>query len=411
MHITAICPTFRRPRLIPNILAMFIAQEYPPDQCRLIIYDDGGIFTPQVGSNWEIIVRPDRAPTLGTKNAELVELAISRGTDAIVLFEDDDCYLPGYLIAHARGLEKAPWTAPNHVLFKYGGDIRIADADRRFHGSWGFKVKTYLASDGYPDENEAFDSKFGTNLRLAAGEPFKLFTVPDAIQYVYRWHAKGYANGSAWGKTIYESTALNYPYEPSPGVIGPQFDDDTLQVYRDFRRKKKYLFENKKPSLTTSGYLRKIAIDASNAKADAIKNNLSEAELEIVNEDGKTKYIFPVEYLDLLLDDDYSGADVLYYEPNVTSANHEAKANGIPEINPNDQICLPENIKFRMVLENITSALLFYKLFIENRNVQGVVDEFLELYRLTKDNGEELIHDIKKFHEKFQYIEYVFPDS
>ena len=114
--------------------------------------------------------------------------------------------------------------------------------------------------------------------------------------------------------------------------------------------------------------------------------------------------------MDLLLDDDYHEAQVIYYEPNGTSESSQGTVNGRPEIETKNKIYLRENIRFRMVLENITSALLFYKLFIEKMSVQSVVNEFLELYRLTNDNGEELIRDIHEFHDKFQYMEYIFKD-
>lgn len=411
MHLTAICPVFRRPRLIPNILAMFIAQDYPPDQCRLMIYDDGHVFTPQVGGNWELIARPDRAPTRGAKLAELVELAMSRGTDAIVLFADDAGYLPGYLTAHAMGLEKASWTAPSHVLSDDGGDIRIREADRPYHGCWGYRVEAYLASDGYPDDNEAFDFKFGNSLLQVAGEPFKLFTPPDTIEYVHRRRTAAFRNGTAPGKTNHEAAVSDPPHEPSPGSLVPQLDDPSRQLYLDYQNSRNYFLKFSQPSMTKTGYLRRVAIDASSRKAEYIRNHLSEAKLEVLDPGEKPRLLFPAEYLDLLLDDDYTEAHVLYYEPSVPSETSEVAGDGRSEFETKDTIYLRENLRFRMVLENITSALLFYKLSIQRTAVQDVVNEFLELYRLTNDNGEELIRDINEFDDRFQYMEYIFKDS
>ena len=69
-----------------------------------------------------------------------------------------------------------------------------------------------------------------------------------------------------------------------------------------------------------------------------------------------------------------------------------------------------KNVKFRMALENITSTALFYKLFIEKKNVEGVVNELLDLYGLNEDSGGEIFRDIKEFYKRFQDAEYLSPD-
>ncbi len=394
MHITAICPTFRRPRSIPNLIAMFLAQDYEPDRCRLIIYDDGSTFSTQVGSNWEIVVRPERAPSLGRKIAELVDLAMSRGTDAVVFFRDDGCYLPGYLAAHARGLEKGAWTAPAHVLFDNGESLRTRRADRRDHGCWGFRVDAYLASEGCPDQNETLFADFRDRLCRVAGEPSELFSPPGAIEYVYRRAGTGVVSDSPRMDPGRASTAEGGSYEPIRGPLRPEFDRDSLRAYRDYRHGRHFVAEDPTPALTKTGYLRSLSIDASCAKADYLREHLQESEWKFVRREGAPRLVFPVKYLEVLLDDDFRGAEVLYDEP---SSADEADAK--------------EGMGFQRVLENPTEALLFHRLFVKDEDLQTVRNELAELYGVTGDNVDELREQIRVFSDRFQYLEYIFIDS
>lgn len=230
MHLTAICPTFRRPKLIPNILAMWEQQEYPRDQCSLLIFDDGQSFESQSGDNWRLLSRPTRCPTLGAKFRETVSLAIAHGTDAIVLFEDDDIYLPGYLTNHAEILANHDVSQSSSIWTNDGvpGKRREHKSIGSHHGSWGFTVDAYRRAGGYPaDVNAGFD--FQLHARLVRAD----CTIgrPDHVSpYVYRWQTSGYQNGSGWGKAIYQATEKCHS-NTKGGDLTPAMDPETKAAY------------------------------------------------------------------------------------------------------------------------------------------------------------------------------------
>ena len=45
MKLTCVCPTYRRPRLLANAIACFVAQTYPNRE--LIVLDDAGELEPR----------------------------------------------------------------------------------------------------------------------------------------------------------------------------------------------------------------------------------------------------------------------------------------------------------------------------------------------------------------------------
>lgn len=48
--VTCVCPTYKRPQLLQNALACFLAQEY--ERKHLVILDDAGQFCEQSGDDW-----------------------------------------------------------------------------------------------------------------------------------------------------------------------------------------------------------------------------------------------------------------------------------------------------------------------------------------------------------------------
>mgnify|MGYP002632513660 CR=1 FL=1 len=234
--IVAICPTFRRPKLIPNVLAMWDAQTYPADRRHLIILDDGGSFESQHGSNWELISLLERMPTLGGKFRRLAEHALTMAADIIALWEDDDVYLPWYLESHEQALRRGDISQPWAVLSndKDGwGTSRKVGAQGRFHGSWAFQADCYEQSDGYPANGvHDFDMRLNGALRRTGGVVVDTFEGREP-GYLYRWQTTGYSNGSGWGKTMYESTERCHKPERVEGRIVPQFDDETAHYYKE----------------------------------------------------------------------------------------------------------------------------------------------------------------------------------
>ncbi len=176
-------------------------------------------------------------------------------------------------------------------------------------------------------------------------------------------------------------------------------------------RKRAALFcKDKKPDLTETGYLRKMAIDVSIEEAAIIKSHVNETEWEMTVEGEKSELVFPLDYFHLLLTENYHKAVVIYYEPFLVPANNETTVEVPSEMFAGNNIFFQKNVKFRKTLDNIISAFLFNKLFIEKINIEMVAKELLHVYGLNEDSGEEIIHDINEFYERFQEAEYLSHD-
>jgi len=231
--ITAICPTYRRPKLIPNVLAMWNAQTYPKEKRILLILDDGQSFESQINldEGWILLSINLRIKTLGAKFNLLVDSAIQQSD--IVLFEDDDVYLPGYVEAHAKILKEHHSSQPEFVWSNDAQGrttLNKSNAVGRHHGAWGFSKEAYDEVGGYYGTmNHGFDTNLGSRflaLNHYPQDPFK-----ERIEYIYRWQTSGYSNGSGWGDDIYEATERCHKPTKFEGELKPEFDEETAYYY------------------------------------------------------------------------------------------------------------------------------------------------------------------------------------
>lgn len=222
MKIAAICPTFRRSKLIPGIVKMFKDQTHADKV--LLILDDGGSFDLQRGDDWFLAKSQDRFDTVWHKFNELIDWAADWDADAIALMEDDDCYLPGYLESHAQALEVAPWSAGSRVWFReQNAEPRLEPALRRFHGGWAYTLEAIREVGGYPTKPYGSDTGLGDRLWNKFGRPADPW--PDSSpQYVYRWQTSGYSNAHGWGQNMHEAMANDHKPERMPGPITPGLD-------------------------------------------------------------------------------------------------------------------------------------------------------------------------------------------
>ena len=188
MRIAALCPTYRRPKLLGEMRECWENQDYPAELRRLFILDDGGTFEPQNGPTWELHTAAMRYPSLPAKYNALVAIANCWEPDAYVVMEDDDLYLPRYASSHAAVLATAEYSKPTVVLSDYPGHIVEERAEGRFHGSVGFRRSLCERIGGWPETPRAdFDQQMLARLRddaVVIGDPCRL--APP--QYVFRWH-------------------------------------------------------------------------------------------------------------------------------------------------------------------------------------------------------------------------------
>jgi hypothetical protein len=191
--VSCLCPTYRRPKLLENSIACFVAQDYPADRRELIVLDDAGELEHQTGDGWQIISIPRRFRSLPEKFNALAGLA--RG-DILVVWEDDDIYLTHHISSHVAAMERHLWSKPSKVLSDYSGQIEEEDATGRFHGSLAFTRETFEQVGGWPLTLRGdFDQQFIRRLNCL-GVPADPVTIA-APSYIFRWGSTGAYHGQS----------------------------------------------------------------------------------------------------------------------------------------------------------------------------------------------------------------------
>jgi hypothetical protein len=145
--VSCLCPTYRRSKLLENSIACFLAQNYPADRRELIVLDDAGKLQNQTGDGWQIISIPRRFRSLPEKFNALAGLAYG---EILVVWEDDDIYLPHHISSHVTAMEGHLWSKPSKVLSDYTGQIQEEDATGPFHASLAFTRRAFEQVGGWP---------------------------------------------------------------------------------------------------------------------------------------------------------------------------------------------------------------------------------------------------------------------
>lgn len=226
-----ITPTYRRPQTLANLIACFLAQDYPADLLSLLILDDAGQYGPACrGDRWEVVSITRRFTSLPAKFNAAVAL-----TDAEILIvaEDDDTFLPHHTSAHVDALRHAHFSKPSQVLSDYPGHLVTENAAGRFHGSIAFRRKLWEQAGGWPLTHQAnFDQQMMTHFAAVAG------TTADpcakaAPSYVFRWrtghyHGQSFADGP--GDQHWYAAAKQDGQPQQVERIEPRFDDFTQWI-------------------------------------------------------------------------------------------------------------------------------------------------------------------------------------
>lgn len=174
MKITAVCPTYKRPRLLGRAVHCFLQQDHK--DCELIILDDAGQYTSQEHERWKLVSVPDRFDCLADKRQAVIEMA-SPDSDGFMCWDDDDVCFPGAVAAVAKALEKYAWaqcriiyeTASPGVLaptqafndrkYRRVGDGRVVNWG--YGGCWAYRLKEFHDLNGYknlkPSASEDID--------------------------------------------------------------------------------------------------------------------------------------------------------------------------------------------------------------------------------------------------------------
>lgn len=237
MQVVALCPSFRRPKLAGNAAACFGAQDYGGPR-KLLIWEDGGALLALQGELVEVITSA-RFPDLGSKYNALAERAIrEHKADVLVVWEDDDIYLPWYLSAHVAALEGTGriWSKPSRVLSLYTGRLQEEPAAGRFHASIALRREAW-EDVRWPTSGRAdFDQEFMGVLGRRFGPPADPLEVHPVPGYVFRYgstgcyHAQHFMRGPA--DTSWYAAVAEVSTPQPPEVLRPGFDDETAAVYQ-----------------------------------------------------------------------------------------------------------------------------------------------------------------------------------
>jgi hypothetical protein len=191
--VSCLCPTYRRPKLLENSIACFLAQDYPADRRELIALDDAGELENQTGDGWQIISITRRFRSLPEKFNALAGLA--RG-EILVVWEDDDIYLPHHISSHVVAMSGYLWSKPSRVLSDYTGEMQEEDATGRFHASLAFTRHAIEQVAGWPLTMRGdFDQQLIARLN-GLGSPADPCSVGNP-SYVFRWGSTGAYHGQA----------------------------------------------------------------------------------------------------------------------------------------------------------------------------------------------------------------------
>jgi hypothetical protein len=179
--------------LLENSIACFLAQDYPAERREMIILDDAGELQSQTGEGWQIISIARRFRSLPEKFNALAGLAQG---DILVVWEDDDIYLPHHISSHVAAMAGHLWSKPSRVLSDYTGQVEQEDATGRFHASLAVTRQAIEQVGGWPLTLRGdFDQQLIARFRELgpAGDPCVL-TSPS---YVFRWGSTGAYHGQA----------------------------------------------------------------------------------------------------------------------------------------------------------------------------------------------------------------------
>lgn len=234
--VSCLCPTYCRPELLANALACYLAQDYPADRRELIILDDAGQFQSQNQSGWELVSVSRRFRSLPEKFNCLAGLA--RG-EVLVVWEDDDIYLPWHVSAHVAALRRTHGLSkPVRVRSHLNGRLHEEEAAGRFHASIAMTRDALQAVQGWPMTLRSdFDQQLLARLESLGqvGNPLEFY--PPS--YIFRWEATGAYHGQALmrrpeDEEWYARAEMPTSMETNR-ILTPRFDEHTRACFADLK--------------------------------------------------------------------------------------------------------------------------------------------------------------------------------
>lgn len=231
MNLLAHCITWNRPELLGRSIHCFLQQTDP--NVRLIVLDDAGQYNDQTHERWALRSTSDRYQSMGSKRNAAVHLGLELfpDTDAVMLWDDDDCYFPHTAESVCVALAEKEWAQPRQALELEpdGKHLRRVETHGKVDGSfayggcWAFRLDEFFDAGMFEATNNSEDNKlawkffpkFGPSANSTPGEPW----------YYYNRLNNSISAESAMGTrdfyTLRGQQHIEFVGEPTIGWNGP----------------------------------------------------------------------------------------------------------------------------------------------------------------------------------------------
>lgn len=221
-----LCCTFRRPKLLGNLIDCFLKQEYPAERRMMLILDDDHEYEPREENGWRLISVPERYKTIGDKRNALASM-VPEDVDILCPTDDDDLQMPHQMRAHAAALEKADLSVPSDLFWELHPG-KLVPWKQTCHGSsWGYRREFFFRTGGYPpicyDGHGNGEDQVWINLVKAQNwtiaNPMAFGFGPFYIsrQYVSDYHLHLYDERTVWDDALQVPHAAKYEITIEPG--------------------------------------------------------------------------------------------------------------------------------------------------------------------------------------------------
>lgn len=231
MKIFALCPSFRRLKSLRFSVWQFLQQDISIP-AYFIFYDESGDITEIDDSIKDRVFginHPHEYITVPEKYKRLVkfidDVFRKDPEDVLVIWDDDDIYLPNHLANHVQALSNAPWSKPSKILSYYNEKLFVDENTwGRFHGSIAMR-RECVDRVCWNSEKDSWDLVQIDELTKAFGQPADSYMIDQKPSYCYFWSKRPWhyswfcgKQGNVWeliksSKIKSEGIGPLYPYK------------------------------------------------------------------------------------------------------------------------------------------------------------------------------------------------------
>ena len=220
-----ICPTYNRPRMLPEAIESFQRQTHPHRE--LIIIDDANQYEPQEGDRWKLLTFPERFPFVYEKYS--YGISCLSDCNAVAIWDDDDISLPDRLAVLATVLADGNDVACFSAICHLGECVTYRPIHFSYFHSGAYLMAAYHKAGGYPSMNSGGDQVIRNHFHFS-GAKFG-FAPLESVEYLYRWKSC-YRHLSYNNHDSHEEIART-KVEKVEGKIHPHWTEDWDQLVRD----------------------------------------------------------------------------------------------------------------------------------------------------------------------------------